>query len=250
MKRILNFITVFFLILIVPCAFLIAAKNGLFKVRKIEVVEVSSADEDGAKSPIAYESYFIRLKLKLSKFDGENLWNLDPEKIKEIAKQESWVENVEIYRRFPQTLRLEVKAKPSVAIFMNSQGELHLISTDGTVLPKIEETKSPKLPVIQDSYLLKNEKAKSRIIKILNEMPSTGSLSLETVAEINMGKKDEIWLTHLQTKSTIKLGNENIAIKSARVAKVLEYLEHNNLKGRVIDADFSKKVLVKLRNDR
>ena len=85
---------------------------------------------------------------------------------------------------------------------------------------------------------------------MLNEMPNEGLLSHESISEINVGKKEEIWLTHLQTKSWIKLGDENTAIKSARVAKVLEYLDHNNLKGRVIDADFSKKVLVKLRNDR
>ncbi len=245
MKRALNIIIIFVLVLILPCAFLIAAKNGLFTVKKIEIVSF-----ENEKPLAAYDQYFERLKKKLTRFNGENLWNIDLQSVGEIANSESWVASIEIYRRYPQTLRLEVRVKPSVAIFMNSQGEFHLLSQDGTLMPKIDEMKAPKLPVIQDSKIIKNEKTKSRIAKLLSEMPATGELSLESIADITIGSKDEIWLSHIQTKSLIKLGDENIAIKSARVAKVLEYLEHKNLKGRVIDADFSKKVLVKLRNDR
>lgn len=245
MKRFLNGIVILVLVLILPCAFLIAAKNGIFSVHKIEVV--STKDD---QPPQAYEDYFLKLKSKLSRFDGQNLWSIDLQSIADVASGESWVQTVEVYRRFPQTLRLEIKTKPSVAVFMSSQGDFHLIGSDGTLMPKIEETKAPKLPVIQDSRIVKNDNTKSKVAKLLSEVSREGELTLETVSDVSLGIKDEIWLTHLQTKSLIKLGDENVAIKSARVGKVLEYLDHNNLKGRVIDADFSKKVLVKLRNDR
>jgi cell division protein FtsQ len=247
-KRIGNLFLIFFIVLILPCTFLIAAKNGIFKVHNIEVITLQ--DEEAPEAPLAYQDYLLKLKAKLAKFDGTNLWSIDLQLVYEVAASEGWVSSVEIYRRFPQTLRVEIKTKPSVAIFMNNQGELHLISRDGQLLPRITETQAPKLPVISDSRIVKSEKIKSRVVKALNEFPTEGPLNLQTLTEVTLGSKEEVWFTHLDTKSLIKLGDENIAIKSARVAKVLEYLDHNNLKGRVIDADFSKKVLVKLRNDR
>jgi cell division protein FtsQ len=44
----------------------------------------------------------------------------------------------------------------------------------------------------------------------------------------------------------IKLGEDQFAVKSARVSQVMDYLEKRDLKARVIDANLSKKVLVRL----
>lgn len=250
MKKLLNILVTLIVVLVLPCAFLIGAKNGLFKVRTIDVVQVDLGEDEKKQIPEAYEDYFKSFKSNLSKFDGENLWDIDLKLVKEFALKEPWIESVEIYRRLPQTLRLEVKPKSSIAIYLTSQGNLHLLSSDGKILPKINQTKSPRLPVIQNAKIIKDGKNKEKIVAVLNEIASEGHLKLESIAEVHLGSKNEVLLTDLNTKSLIKLGNGNVGIKSARVAKVLEYLDQNNLKGRVIDADFSKKVLVKLRNGR
>ena len=43
------------------------------------------------------------------------------------------------------------------------------------------------------------------------------------------------------------MGDDQFIVKGARVNQVLEYLESNEFKARVIDATLSQKVLVRLR---
>ena len=43
-----------------------------------------------------------------------------------------------------------------------------------------------------------------------------------------------------------KYGEDQFEIKSSRVSQVIDYLENRDLKARVIDANLSKKVLVRL----
>ena len=45
----------------------------------------------------------------------------------------------------------------------------------------------------------------------------------------------------------VKVGDADFGPKFIRVEKVLAYLDSQNIKGRVIDARFSKKVVVRVR---
>jgi cell division protein FtsQ len=44
----------------------------------------------------------------------------------------------------------------------------------------------------------------------------------------------------------VKLGDDHFAIKSARVGQALEYLDNRGIAAKSLDANLSKKVLVKL----
>ena len=44
------------------------------------------------------------------------------------------------------------------------------------------------------------------------------------------------------------MGEGDFDLKVSRVEKVMSYLHNRNIKGRVIDARFSKKVVVRVRN--
>jgi cell division protein FtsQ len=47
----------------------------------------------------------------------------------------------------------------------------------------------------------------------------------------------------------VKLGNENFESKSLRVSQVIDYIENKQIEARVIDANLSQKVLVRLRKE-
>jgi hypothetical protein len=54
-------------------------------------------------------------------------------------------------------------------------------------------------------------------------------------------------MTLIQPAVQVVLGEDSLNTKVERVAQVLNYLSAEQIKGRVIDASFSKKVLVRLR---
>ena len=53
----------------------------------------------------------------------------------------------------------------------------------------------------------------------------------------------------LQNGLQIKIGDEHVRTKSFRISKVLDYLDSKKFQARVIDANLSQKVLVRLRKD-
>jgi cell division protein FtsQ len=56
-------------------------------------------------------------------------------------------------------------------------------------------------------------------------------------------------MTLIKTGVRVKMGEDQMALKAARVSQVVDYLETRQFDARVIDANLSKKVLVRLRKD-
>ena len=62
-------------------------------------------------------------------------------------------------------------------------------------------------------------------------------------------EKEGFWLTLIRSGVEVRIGEELVPLKSARVSQVLDYLKSHQFEARVIDADLSQKVLVRLRKD-
>ena len=71
-------------------------------------------------------------------------------------------------------------------------------------------------------------------------------MTANQVSEIGYDKKEGYWIKLLNSETRVQYGEDQFEIKSARISQVIEYLESRNLKARVIDANLSKKVLVRL----
>ncbi len=56
-------------------------------------------------------------------------------------------------------------------------------------------------------------------------------------------------MTLIRTGVRVKIGEDQVALKAARVSQVVDYLDAKQFDARVIDANLSKKVLVRLRKD-
>lgn len=76
------------------------------------------------------------------------------------------------------------------------------------------------------------------------QIPAQGSFSKSTIADIHRGTKGQILFTLRSRGGEIHLGRQQIGVRSARVSQVLDYLQGEPLDDKVIDADYSKKVLV------
>jgi cell division protein FtsQ len=117
------------------------------------------------------------------------------------------------------------------------------------MLESVSQKAAPDVALIQGDIFEKNLDVRQRAVKTIDEIPHTGKFSQKNISELRFDPKQGFWATLIGTGMRVKLGEEQISLKSARVSQVIEYMETRQLEARVIDANLSKKVLVRLRKD-
>ncbi len=259
-KSSVYFVAAFVLTLGGLAAFFLQSK--LFEVSRIpvEVVDTHSrADE--LLAPDLRERILQKLATENSAIQGHKIWDIDISSLQKLLQSEEWVSTVRISRVLPNTVKVSVQPKVPFALLISDKmlnrtvtaANMKIIGSDASLLPLPGVNLALDLPIVRGEKLAEDGPAavssREKLIEFINSLPSAGLLSKNNVAEISYSKDDGYTLFLITTKAEVKLGDERVPIKIARVSQVLDYLAANNLKGRVIDASFSKKVLVRLRKD-
>lgn len=225
-----------------PLSFYFSVKTGIFEVKKIEI---KIADRQPHHAP--WEKKVQKLT---SSFLKKQIWEIDLGILKEDIQNLPWVEKFYISRQFPDQISIEIISKKIPALTITSNGQIIPISEDANLLPQIPASYAPNVPVLKGNSFIKSEDLRKKAIALLETLPESGKLSREAVTEISSDQRDSLLLSLMKSETQIHLGEENLPLKIARVTKVLDYLEMNQIKSRVIDADFSQKVLVRPRHRR
>ena len=178
---------------------------------------------------------------------GLSLWKLDLAKISEQALQKPWIESLAISRSWPSRLNLRILPKDVKLLYVSSSGELYPIVEGGIMLPSVTPKTSPDVTLLQGEEFEKNLELRKKAVKAIQEIPVTGKFSQRNISELRYDAKEGFWATLIQSGLRVKMGEDQFSLKSARVSQVIEYMESRQLEARVIDANLSKKVLVRLR---
>lgn len=219
--------------------YIVGVRTDLFMVQDPKLKILDETDR-------YYSAVVSKLESQLAQFGNTKIWNVDVASLGGILQKQAWIEQHLIQRTFPNQIRIEVKPKKVAVIFISRIGRIIPISYDGAILPEVDLKDAPNAPVIRDVIFLKDIKVRQSLMQLMTELPISGPLSRESIAEIQLEKTNQFLVSLSQSGIQVRIGVENIPLKVARVTKVLEYLQSNNVQARVIDADFSKKVLVKL----
>ena len=126
---------------------------------------------------------------------------------------------------------------------------LHSVTSSGSILPVKLSKQDIDLPILRGANFHKDEVLRGKAVALLREVPDRGLFSKQNISEIRYEKKNG-FILHLVNRNTlVKLGKDNFVQKSSFIERAMSYLESQRLEGRVIDARYSKKVVVKLRNE-
>jgi len=227
------------------------SQSQLFEISRIPVEVVG--DNTQAESVIApdlRERLLHRLASRNSAIQGHKIWDVDISGLKSLLQSDEWVGGVRISRVLPNTVKVTVQPKQPMALFVRDHSSMmKVISSDASLLPVPGVNLALDLPIVRGEELFEQPAVRQKLVEFMEKLPPTGLLSRSNIAEISYAKEDGYTLFLMNTKSEVKLGDARIETKIARVSQVLDYLAANNLKGRVIDASFPKKVLVRLRKD-
>jgi cell division protein FtsQ len=246
MKKIL--FSLLFALVLIPagvCGTLYSLNNsGFFSLDHIELSIEKAEGQYQFLSPLIAD-----LNKQLSKHRGTSLWDLDLKKVSEQISSQKWVAQSFVTRSWPSQLKVRLAPRSVKLLYVNRAGKMFPVVEDGTMLNPVSAKSAPDVALIQGDIFEKDLDVRRRAVNTINEIPLDGKFSQKNISELRFDSKQGFWATLIGTGMRVKLGEEKISLKAARVSQVIEYMETRQLEARVIDANLSKKVLVRLRKD-
>jgi cell division protein FtsQ len=241
-------IKIFFGIILIPFAmggaFFFLNQQGIFNIDNIEIVIQNGSEQTEYLRP-----FIKNLDEKLENQRGVSIWKIDLQKLNQELSSLSWIKEISFSRRWPSKLRVSIEAKEIRLLLITKSGSYSPIESNGVRLPNVDLKQLPDVAVLQGDVFEKNIDLRKKAVEILNEIPKDGTFSQKTISEIHYDEKDGFWMTLIKDGIKVKMGHDQVSSKSIRVGQVLEYAESRKMDVRVIDANLSKKVLVKLRKN-
>ncbi len=216
--------------------------SGFFNLKKIELNIV-----DEQVTGLYLQPLQKQLESNLQKYQNQSLVKMDFTHLVADVGSLTWIESVAYSRVWPSELKIVIVPKEIKLLFQSKQRLLPVVKT-GEVLPPIEMKRAPNVSILVGDGFDQIELRK-KALQFVSQIPEKGEFSREKISEIRYDQKEGFWTSLVESGIKVKMGDEDFALKSARVSQVLQYLEQNNFNGRVIDANLSKKVLVRLRKD-
>lgn len=253
MKKKFNlYLKIFLFFMVTPSiiagSFYALDQSGFFNISHVELELKTSQDQKNFAYP-----YLEELNRKLVVYEGESLWRFSLSSISDILKKEKWLKDFRISRSWPSTLIIEVEPHTLSYLLVNParllQGFVKPVTEDGEILSEIDTRQAPPLALLKGDVFVRDVQKRKKAIELLKSLPADGKMSHKLVSEVGYDSREGYWVEVVRSQMKIKLGEDQFAVKAARVSQVMDYLEKRDLKARVIDANLSKKVLVRLRQN-
>lgn len=230
---------------------------GFFVVEdlKIQIASGGSAQlvqgTDGAPEMIRK-----RIDKQVSAALGLDIWKIDLERIEAIVRSEEWIEAFAITRVLPNRIQLRIQTHRPLAVLHDGK-KFRPVVQRGQLLSSLPSGQAFDLPLLRGERFAKRPEARGRVVDLLSQLPNQGALRAENISEIRESPEEHIIMSLIEPVLEVRLGadqavpadrwTEHLLGKAVRVNRVVEYLSQENLRGRVIDATYGKKVLVRLR---
>lgn len=223
-------------------------QGGFFNLEHIEI-SVLNPIETVRNQNLYLKPLVSDLEKKLDALRGKSLWDLDLSQISSLLGDLKWVETNYVSRSWPARLNIRVIPKDVKLLYVAKSGQMFPIVDEGKFLDAVSAKQIPDVALLEGEIFEKNREMRVKAIKVISEIPAEGKFSKKNISELRFDPKEGFWATLVQSGIRVKIGQDQVPIKSLRISQVIEYLESRQLEARVIDGNLSKKVLVRLRKD-
>jgi cell division protein FtsQ len=217
--------------------------RGFYNIHAIDLKQVEVAQ--------GTERYFQLVSMdvysQLRQFEGVSLFDVDIRNVNDILSKQSWIEQFQVTRRWPNTLSLVIKTKQILVNVGDSSQKVIPISFSGEKLPAVELKNAPDRVFFDRVKMYSDLDLRQKSLEVLKEIPSEGQFSHRSIAVLGFEKDSGFWAKLIDQDVKVQLGFDAIAVKSKRVSQVIDHLKNSGIDPRVIEADMNKKVLVKTR---
>lgn len=220
---------------------------GLAGLLKSQIHHIEVDVNPGSWSRELSESVKKGIVNRMEPFKGRPILTVNLEDMVETVKLDRRIHDIRVQRKFPNRMELKVVLHKPLVLLMGLRGELLSVSRDARVFPPMGETVD--LPILRGMNFHRKKELRAQALQMLEGIPTTGWAGRQSISEVRFDKKFGYVLYLLPRGVRVRLGQSGLVQKMSRVERVINYLENQNVRYRVIDARFLKKVVVKLRND-
>ncbi|MCB0407825.1 MAG: FtsQ-type POTRA domain-containing protein [Bdellovibrionales bacterium] len=228
---------------------LLAGATAYFANENFLIVDkIQLSEAPGANQPILYDRIEKDLNEQLSVFSAQPIWKIPLDDVMSQMKEDNRIERASVRRSFPNKVLVEITPRQPLMLLLGKKGELFPIASDASILPALSMNSAPDLPILRGLKFFENEKERQTLVKVLEQLPQEGLFSQKSLSEIELNRHSEIVMHLSDSGMRVLIGKDLDQGQVSRVEQVLRYLESRSIKGRVIDARFSKKVVVRVRN--
>lgn len=217
--------------------------KGFFRIQTIEF-----AIESDEKDLPAWSSLNKEVEAVLDSLKGRSLIVVSLKDIKMKLDRFRSIQNLQVIKSWPRTLRIQYSLPPLKAVASLQRNRFHALSSQGQWIGPLSWSQLPKRPWLRGSWMEKKPDLLPQALGLIDILPKAGGITLDKISEIGFNEGDGFAVTLVKTGQQIIFGYDDFEVKALRANQVLNYLQNRNLESCVIDANFSKKVLVRLRN--
>ncbi len=221
-------------------------ENGFFNISEVEIIHDGSRTQN-------QQNFYAPLVEKMAKemelFRGQSLWSVNLSQVVAILNSQNWIAIHSISRSWPSTLQVKIQPYDVKLVYLGKNGKYFPIIEDGSFLESVDSRQAPDVTLLDGEIFLQKKELRTKAVNVIKEIPTEGSFSKKTISEMRYDPKEGFSVMMMKTGIQVKIGEDQVALKSARVSQVVDYLETRDIDARVIDANLSKKVLVRLRKD-
>jgi cell division septal protein FtsQ len=220
---------------------------GLFIVQTIPVDVLGEQPTTQLSQQPGPRGLKARTQAALQPFAQKKIWDIHLSQIKAAIMKDEWVKDVLISRMLPNKIEVRIVPKSTAVVLVGPKGELWPLTEDGTKLATLPAAALPDRPLLRGELFEHDTAKRKEAIQFALNLPAQGAINQKNVSEIFWNKEDGYSLMLMQPKVEVKLGSDLLDTKVLRAGQVMNYMSAHQLNGRLIDASFSKKVLVRLR---
>lgn len=217
-------------------------REGFFRISGVSVNL-----REGASAPVWLGKEWSELLQEAKKLEGRDLWSLDLDQVAAQLKKREWIREVSLTRSWPSELRLSIESKNLVALARGKKGLLMPVLEDGRHLEPDQLSAFVSLPVLSGELETSKPEKIQEALELLRLFGEEGVLSRDRISELGYHSKEGYWILVMPFATKVRWGFGDFEKKISRVKQVMEYLDSRQIGARVIDADLSKKVVVRMR---
>lgn len=245
MKMFLKWLSSILVLLILSVgSFYLLDQNQFFNVTDVQILIEKDITQD-----LKSKDEILRIHKNFENLKGQPIYNLNMKSIHSSLDQELWIKSFRIHRKWPSSVQIFLKPEPIYFSILTQTGELRPVIQSGQMLPLTRVHNAPDVPLVRQNEFLNNESLRIRLIQLLKDIPIRGEFSRDYISEVQYDQSTGFTLLMTRDNLKVHLGEKQIRNKSLQVKQVIQYLDSKKIQARVIDANLSQKVLVRLRKD-
>lgn len=219
--------------------------DRMFRIREVDIQL-----KDEASYSIIFPKIKQNLDFRLMNLFGDYVWRVDLEKILDVVEKDHRIKEAKVTRRLPDTIQVQIIPHTPVAHILKSNSrQMVPVARGGELLPPVNVEDATDSPILRGQIFLSDAALRLRVSELLMALPEEGPLSQRTVSELSYDKNKGFKLILQPSGAQVWMGFENFNHRLQQAIRVVQYLDSEQLSGRIIDARLAKKVVVKLRND-